>query len=320
MTAGDLFDPQMRLAMAMKAAIAERHGLVSEGTGVTIAEARRQYAKGRAWWNADAPCLARVIDDHLPGPHGPVPVRRYYPTAADALPAILYFHGGGNVVGDLDTHDKVTRLIARASGCAVVAVDYRLAPEHKFPRPLDDCLATVDFLRANGAGWDIRADRLAVAGDSAGARWALHALIAERDSGRRALAAGALIYGAYYGDIAFPSYAKFGGPEFDLPVADLAVYREMLLDPARPDDLARLRLDDADLADLPPVHVYGAGLDPLLDDSVRLAAALRAAGNAGDLAVYPGVVHAFIHYSRMVDQAGRLIDDVSAALARDLAP
>ena len=135
-----------------------------------------------------------------------------------------------------------------------------------------------------------------------------------------ALAAGALIYGAYYGDIASPSYAKFGGPEFDLPVADLAVYREMLLDPARPDDLARLRLDDADLADLPPVHVYGAGLDPLLDDSVRLAAALRAAGNAGDLAVYPGVVHAFIHYSRMVDQAGRLIDDVSAALARDLAP
>ena len=70
MTAGDLFDPQMRLAMAMKAAIAERHGLVSEGTGVTIAEARRQYAKGRAWWNADAPRLARVIDDHLPGPHG----------------------------------------------------------------------------------------------------------------------------------------------------------------------------------------------------------------------------------------------------------
>ena len=99
-------------------------------------------------------------------------------------------------------------------------------------------------------------------------------------------------------------------------MADLAVYREILLDPARPEDLARLGLDDADLADLPPVHVYGAGLDPLLDDSVRLTAALRAASNTGDLAVYPGVVHAFIHYSRMVDQAGRLIDDVSAALAR----
>ena len=102
MTAGDLFDPQMRLAMAMKAAIAERHELVSEGTGVTIFEARRQYAKGRAWCNADAPRFARVMDDHLPGPHGPVPVRRYYPTAADALPAIFYFHGGGNVVIDLD--------------------------------------------------------------------------------------------------------------------------------------------------------------------------------------------------------------------------
>ena len=100
----------------------------------------------------------------------------------------------------------------------------------------------------------------------------------------------------------------------------MAVYREMLLDPARPEHLARLRLDDADLADLPPVHVHGAGLDPMLDDSVRLAAALRAAGSIGDLAFYPGVVHAFIHCSRMVDQAGRLINDVSAALARDLAP
>ena len=126
---------------------------------------------------------------------------------------------------------------------------------------------------------------MTVAGDSVGALWALHALIAERDSRRRALAAGGLIYGAYYSDIASPSYAKFGSPEFDLPVADLAVCWEMLLNPARPEDLARLRLDDADLADLPPVHVYGAGLDPLLDHSVRLAAALRAAGKARDLAV-----------------------------------
>ena len=230
-----------------------------------------------------------------------MPVRRYYPTAASALTAILYFHDSGNVFVDLDTHNKVTRLIARASGCAVVTVDCRLEPEHKFPRLLDDCLGAVDLLRASGAGWDIRAARLAVAGDSAGAQRILHALITKRDSWRRALSAGGLIYGAYYGDIASPSYAEFGGPEFDLPVADLSVYRELLLDQAQPKSLARLRLDDADLADLPPMHVYCAGLNPLLDDSVRLAAALRAAGNAGDLTVYPGMVHAFIHFSRMVD-------------------
>ena len=136
--AADRLDPQMRLAMRRKVEIAAAHNLTSEGTGTAITEARRQYDLGRQWWNADAPELAQVIDDQLPGPHGPIPVRRYYPRAASSLPGIIFFHGGGNVVGNLQTHDKVTRLIAQQSGCAVIAVDYRLAPENKFPTPLDD--------------------------------------------------------------------------------------------------------------------------------------------------------------------------------------
>jgi acetyl esterase len=315
--AADRLDPQMRLAMRRKAEIAAAHNLTSEGTGTAITEARRQYDLGRQWWNADAPELAQVIDDQLPGPHGPIPVRRYYPRAGSSLPGIIFFHGGGNVVGNLQTHDKVTRLIAQQSGCAVIAVDYRLAPENKFPKPLDDCLAAVEYSLANATAWQLNPEKIAVAGDSAGASWALAAVLADRDHGRHALKSAGLIYGAYFRQLDSPSYGKFGGPEFDLPIADLAIYRDMLLaDHADADD-PRLCLGAADLSGLPPVHVFAAGLDPLLDESVQLAHRLRTVGNHGDFIIYRGMVHAFIHYSRMVDQAWYLIDDLSAAITRD---
>jgi acetyl esterase len=314
----DRLDPQMRLAMLRKAEIADEHGLISEGTAVSIAEARQQYNRGRHWWNADSPALPRIVDDHLPGPHGPVPVRRYYPSISGDLPAIVFFHGGGNVVGNLQTHDKVCRLIAIHSGCAVIAIAYRLAPEHKFPQPLDDCLAAVDYITAHGVDWQLVTSRIGVAGDSAGASWALAALLTDRDQGHHKLSSAGLIYGGYFRQLDSPSYQKFGGPEFDLPIADLAIYRDLLLADPMDAEHPMLRPGNADLSGLPPVHVFAAALDPLLDDSIHLAQRLRAAGNLGDFVIYRGVLHAFIHYSRMVDKAWHLIDDVSTALARDL--
>src|ERR1022692_3093560 len=122
--------------------------LATEGKGqpplcdLTPAEARQRMAKFLQFWNEDAPPIAKILDRKIAGPHGPIPLRIYDPGSAVPSPGIVFFHGGGFVLGSIDTHEGVCRRLANYSGCRVVSVDYRLAPEHKFPIPLDDCVAS----------------------------------------------------------------------------------------------------------------------------------------------------------------------------------
>ena len=178
-------DVRRRLAPEMAAAITESQRLYAEIAAARgpiaaddLAAQRAAYDHERAFWNALKPDLAAVEAVSLPGPAGAIAGRLYRPSTARPLPALLFFHGGGWVLGNLETHDRIMRLLAGKSGAIVLAVDYRLAPEHKFPACYDDALAALRHVARHGAGWGIDPSRLAIGGDSAGANLSLATCLA----------------------------------------------------------------------------------------------------------------------------------------------
>jgi acetyl esterase len=252
---------------------------------LTPDEARAQYAAGRRYWNADAPELDEIVDTSMKGPGGSIPVRVYLHGDERPLPVLIYLHGGGWVVGNLDTHDKIMRLLALRSGAAVVGVDYGLAPQSKFPAAIDECLAAVDHVRDHAADWGIDPERIAIGGDSAGANLAVAVALSLRGERGDGLSNKDMDY--YY-----DCYLR--GPE------------------DAQDD--RFNVLGADLQGLPPAFIAAAGMDPLLDDSVAMHELLGEAGVESKLAIYDGVLHGFLHYSRMLDRSKEAIDDAAEAI------
>ena len=260
---------------------------------MSMAEARPVFEAGMAPWTALGPQDLAIDDLALPGATAPMRARLYRPVA-EKLPLILFVHGGGWVFGSVDSHANEMRYLARASGCAVLGFEYRLAPEHPFPAPLDDVRAAIAAVRAGALGDLAEAGRLALAGDSAGANLALGALLALRDAGEKPPAAAALFYGCFTPDSGSDSHRLYGDGAFGLSTARMASnWRNYLgtVAPAPPVLAAPL---GADLAGLPPLFLLAAGLDPLRDDTIRLADRLAAAGGAYELLTVPGVVHGFL--------------------------
>ena len=177
----------------------EQRGLPPMHT-LSPVEARRFYRDRRSLTQPDTPAVAEVSELSATGPHGAIPLRLYRPTlrseAAGALPVLVYFHGGGWTIGDLDTHDVLCRQLANGSRCAVVSVDYRMGPEHRFPAAVDDCLAATRFVRDQASALGLDAARLAVGGDSAGGNLAAVIAIMARDAGDLPVAYQLLIYPA----------------------------------------------------------------------------------------------------------------------------
>ena len=283
------------------------------------AEARAAAEERNRFWNEGSPEVAVVRDVDIPGPDGRMRVRLYEPDGVPATaPGILYLHGGGWVICSLDTHDGVCRRLANASGLRVASLDYRLAPEHPFPAPLDDCLAAVRWLRAHGRTLGLDPDRLALAGDSAGANLALATLLALRERGEARPATAALIYGAFSSDLASPSHRIYGGGEYILSAATMRwFWGQYVPDPAQRDQPLVSPLL-ADLRGLPPLYVAAAELDPLRDDSERLAGRLALAGVDFDYRLWRGVCHACIMMSRMLPAANAQIAAVAEHLRRRL--
>ena len=278
-----------------------------------VAAQRAAYAHERAFWNAIKPSLEDIETVSIPGPGGPLACRLYRPSLKRGLPALLFFHGGGWVVGNLDTHDRIMRLLAEKSGVLVLGIDYRLAPEHKFPAAHEDALAGLRHAIHHGADWGIDPERLAVAGDSAGANLAVAGCLGLDATERRAVRLQLLYYGAF-GLTDSPSLRACGDASYGLTGADMARYRQHLM--RSPADLADPRLNNlaGDLRGLPPAFIAAAELDCLLDDSHALVGALEKAGVPHQLTTYRGVLHGFLHYSRMLDAAMRAIDESAAAL------
>lgn len=284
---------------------------------LTTEQARAQFKQSRAPFLAPPQEVALAIDEEVPSAAGPIRVRRYRPlssAARDQLPALIYFHGGGWVFGDLDTHDALCRGICNASGWCVVAVDYRRAPEHKFPAAAEDALAVAQFLLRHGEERGIDAARLAAGGDSAGGNLTAVTALALRARGEGQLKLQVLIYPVTDFAMNTPSYARLG-QGFLLTSERMRFFKRSYL-PAEADvaDWRASPLRAPDLRGLPPALVMTASHDPLIDEGKAYADRLAEAGVTVTYKCYPGMVHGFLMMGGAIDMAQEGIKDIAAAL------
>jgi len=281
-----------------------------------IAEARATSDAASIAWNEGAPDMP-VREIAVPVDGASLRGRLYHPKPGTALPLIVYVHGGGWTFGSVDTHDGTMRTLAAASGCAIFGFDYRLAPEHPYPIPLEDTLGAIAFALGGELGSDIDARRWALAGDSAGATLALAAMIHRRDAGLTLPATAALFYGCYAPDFDTRSHARFG-EGYLLTTVNMRWYWRNYLGAAfdAPPPLATPL--HADLAGLPPLYLAACGLDPLADDTIRLADRLAAAGVAFRYDHVAGVVHGCLRMSRKLAPAQAMIDTAATYITERL--
>jgi acetyl esterase len=259
-----------------------------------------------------------VRDVTVPGPGGAIPVRVFRPAGEGPLPVVAYAHGGGWAVGSLDAFGPVCRALANASGAIVASIDYRLAPEHPFPAGLDDVRAAVRWLAANARELDGDPDRIAVAGDSAGANLATVTARRLRDEGGPAVRFQALVYPVCDSALNTPSYRECAAG-FMLSAPSMKRYWDWYLDGAdgRAPDASPLQADD--LAGLPPAFILTVRDDVLRDEGEAYARALEAAGVPVTLRRYDGAVHGFFRWLAKAEISRRAVAEVSAALREGLA-
>ncbi|GAC1632102.1 MAG: alpha/beta hydrolase [Nevskia sp.] len=247
--------------------------------------------------------IASVADRNLPGPAGPIPVRVYTPAGAGPHPLLMYFHGGGYVFGDLETHDASCRDLCAGAGTVVVAVDYRLAPEHKFPAASDDCYAATCWVGAHAAEIGGDASRLAVAGDSAGGNLATITALRIRDEGGPKLAAQLLLY-PVVDDYrrGQPSMAD-NAEGYLLTRADIEyMYGHYFSKATDADHPHFAALQVKSLQGLPPALVITAEFDPLRDEGEAYAKKLAADGVDVVQTRYYGAIHGFFSFAAVLDQ------------------
>ncbi|WP_395672412.1 alpha/beta hydrolase [Inquilinus sp.] len=311
-------DPQIANMLQRIAAVS---GDTPPNERLPPAEARHAMAAVLPLLNEHAPAVARVEDRTLPGAAGPIAARLYHPgtggTNGGLSPAIVYIHGGGWVLCDLDSHDGICRELALRSGLKVVSLDYRLAPEHPFPAPLEDCVAAVRWLAAHGRDWGIDPDRLVIAGDSAGANLSLATLLALRDAGERPLRGAALVYGVFAPDHETPSHLAYGGDSrYFLSTAEMEWFWTHYV-PAGTDRRTPLAAPlYADPAGLPPLYLTAAEFDCLRSDTEQLAYRLALAGQPHEYRLWRGMIHACLHMTGTVEAMRTEIDHLAAFLRR----
>jgi len=259
------------------------------------------------------PEVMSVIDRTIPGPAGEIPVRLYRP-ALGTLSTILYFHGGGWVIGSLNTHDAGCRALANATGSLVVSVDYRLAPEHVFPAAADDSYAATAWVAANAKELDIDPARLCVMGDSAGGNLAAVVALMARDQQGPAIALQVGLYPVIDADLTRHSYVE-NAEGFFLSTAMMGWFWDLYLSDksARSNPYASpIRAND--LSGLPQSHIITAEHDPLRDEGEAYANALREAGVTSTNTRYGGMFHGFFNMGAFLPAAAQAFDDVTSVI------
>lgn len=288
---------------------------------VSAREARRLYKEARAHLSPPAPAVEEVRALAANGPAGPIPLRLYRglgTAAGAALPVLVFFHGGGWTIGDLDTHDIVCRTLACKGRCAVIAVDYRLGPEHKFPAAVEDCIAATRWVAEQGEALGVDAARIAVGGDSAGGNLATVVAIALRDAGGPPLAFQALVYPATDQRMDSASHARFG-EGYLLTRNNMLWFRDNYLAPADYGDWRASPIRAADLARLPPAHIITAGYDPLVDEGRAYSERLVAAGVPVLYECFEGMAHGFLTMGGVVAAANHALYRLGQSLAQAFA-
>lgn len=312
-------DVLAKISDQMRAVIDKTNELAGDAfsTDVSLEELRSNYVKERAFWNQGGPAMRETRDVELGEVEGlPVKARLYYPEGAPyPAPCLIYIHGGGWVLGGPDTHDRITRFLADNTKAVVASVDYPLSPEHKFPAALYVCAATAEVLHACGAQYGIDGNDLSFAGDSGGANLSLASYLYLRDErGEASYIRSLLLYYGAFGLRDSASHRLLGGSWDGLTDADWEYYLDAYLeDVERDSQNPYFNAFQADLSrDVPPCYIIAAEFDPLKDDSLALHQILEEHGLPHCYEVAPGVIHAFLHNSRMLDEAKRALDAGSA--------
>jgi acetyl esterase len=285
---------------------------------LTPAEARAFYLAARVVSNPEPPELESVRPLSIPAPHGSIPARLYTPKRlrkTDGLaPCLVFFHGGGWVIGDLDSHDVVCRKLADQGELIVISVDYRLAPEHKFPAAVDDAITATKWIATNARQLGVDASRLTVGGDSAGGNLAAVVAISARDGNGPAISGQVLIYPAT--DFAM-THASHREPETSILLTHSVIrwFRDHYLNgSADTHDWRASPVRAGTLIGLPPAYVLTAGGDPLRDEGDEYAKRLKEAGVPVTFRHFPGQFHGFFTMGKLLDQANVAAGEIAAWL------
>jgi len=285
---------------------------------LTPAEAREFYSQARFVANPEPPELKSVQPLSIPSPAGPIPARVYTPmqlrTVGGLAPCLVFFHGGGWVIGDLDTHDVVCRKLADEGELLIVSVDYRRAPEHKFPAAVDDAIAATKWVAENAGQLGVDPSRLLVGGDSAGGNLAAVVAISARDGNGPAISGQVLIYPATDFTMTHPSHSE---PETSILLTHSVIRwfsNHYLSGAADVHDWRASPARAATLIGLPPAYVLTAGADPLRDEGDEYAERLKAAGVAVTYRHFPGQFHGFFTMGKLLQQANVAASEIAAWL------
>ena len=281
---------------------------------LTPAEARAAYVAGAEVLEPPRAPLARVQQLNLPAADGTPLGARLYAASHECLPVLLYLHGGGFVIGGLETHDSLCRQLVLRSGGAVLALDYRLAPEHRFPTAVDDAWAALRWLAGQGDSLGLDVTRLAVGGDSAGGTLAAVCALMARDAGLP-LALQLLITPGTTALADTPSHRMFGNG-FLLDAVTIEWFFGQYIDRSQRHDWRFAPLEADDVDGVAPACIILAECDPLLDEGLAYADRLRAAGVAVELELYRGLTHDFIKMGRALKEAGHAQRVAGEALRR----
>ena len=307
-TAESLLTPAMRdvISRMARAARAPFHTL-------SVAQARAAYEAGSGVLEIPKPVLGRVQDFSISARDGHELPARLYAPSHEKLPVLLYFHGGGFTIGSIASHDVLCRQLSHLAGCAVVSLDYRLAPEYQFPTAANDAWDALQWLAAHAAGLGLDAHHLAVGGDSAGGTLAAMSSIMARDAGLN-LALQLLFYPGCAAHQEMASHRRFA-KGFVLDAADINwFFNHYLRSPADREDWRFAPLMAPHVDDVAPVWLGLAECDPLIDEALLYGDMLRAAGVAVELEIYRGVTHEFIKMGRILPEARHAHADAARAL------
>lgn len=285
---------------------------------MTPAEAREALAATVEETAGDPEPVGSITNRTIPGPLGDIPIRVYAPEGAGLFPALVYFHGGGWVAGDLEMVDPLCTKLTRRAGAVVVSVDYRLAPEHKFPAPLTDCYSATQWVSDNAAELNVDPRRIAVGGDSSGGNLAAAVSVVARNSGTPDLAFQLLFYPVTNLDYETNSY-RANGTGYFLTTDMMRWFWDHYLES---EDIGRdmraspLLVEDA--SGLPPTFVVTAEFDPLRDEGEAYAELLREAGNDVTVKRYDGQIHGFVTRSGIMDKGKQAIEDAATQMRQAL--
>ena len=292
---------------------------------LTPVDARAFYRDRRALTQPPAPEVGEVRELVAEGPHGAIPLRLYRPAgrsgagiASTATPVLVYFHGGGWTIGDLDTHDVLCRELANGSQCAVVSVDYRMGPEDRFPAAAEDCLAATHWVRRQAPSLGLDAARLAVGGDSAGGNLAAVVALMARDAGDLPIAWQLLVYPATDQRRGHASHTS-NGKGYLLETQTMAYYHDnYIADPSTTSTGAPRRCCSPICRGCRRRCVLTAGFDPLRDEGLDYADALVAAGNRATYVCFERQIHGFITMGKVIDEANTAVALCAAEMKRAL--